>query len=143
MGDTADSTADLTTDVLVVGAGPCGVTLANLLGTYGTTAIVVDREADIIDYPRAVGIDDESLRSCQAVGLADEVIGHTLQNMPIRYFTSWGFNVVAVTDRLAGNLVTLGGSTNWQWPTLSSNGRYVAVLSSFSGGALMVIPNPL
>jgi 3-(3-hydroxy-phenyl)propionate hydroxylase len=81
---------DAQTEVLVVGAGPCGMTLANLLGSYGTPAIIVDRETEILDYPRAVGIDDESLRTCQAVGLVDAVLGDTLQNMPIRYYTSWG-----------------------------------------------------
>lgn len=78
------------TDVLVVGAGPCGMTLANLLGLYGVETIVIDREPAIVDYPRAVGIDDESLRTCQAIGLVDDVLADTLQDMPIRYFTSWG-----------------------------------------------------
>jgi 3-(3-hydroxy-phenyl)propionate hydroxylase len=78
------------TDVLIVGAGPCGMTLANLLGVYGIDAIVIDREPAIIDYPRAVGIDDESLRTCQTVGLVDDVLADTLQDMPIRYYTSWG-----------------------------------------------------
>jgi 3-(3-hydroxy-phenyl)propionate hydroxylase len=78
------------TDVLVVGAGPCGMTLANLLGIYGVDAVVIDREPAIIDYPRAVGIDDESLRTCQTVGLVDDVLADTLQDMPIRYYTSWG-----------------------------------------------------
>jgi 3-(3-hydroxy-phenyl)propionate hydroxylase len=78
------------TDVLIVGAGPCGMTIANLLGVYGVDAVVIDRETDIIDYPRAVGIDDESLRTCQTIGLVDAVLADTLQNMPIRYYTSWG-----------------------------------------------------
>lgn len=78
------------TDVLVVGAGPCGVLLANLFGIYGTQAIVIDRATEVVDYPRAVGIDDESLRSCQTVGLVDEVLADTVQNTPIRYYTSWG-----------------------------------------------------
>ncbi len=66
------------------------MTVANLLGLYGVNAIVIDRETEIIDYPRAVGIDDESLRTCQTIGLVDEVLADTLQNMPIRYYTSWG-----------------------------------------------------
>lgn len=78
------------TDVVIVGAGPCGLTLANLLGVYGTRVTVVERETEVVDYPRAVGIDDESLRSCQAMGLVDDVLADTLQNMPIRYYTSWG-----------------------------------------------------
>lgn len=79
-----------TTQVLVVGAGPCGMTVANLLGLYGVATIVVDREPDVVDYPRAVGIDDESLRTCQTFGLVDDVLADTLQNVPIRYYTSWG-----------------------------------------------------
>lgn len=78
------------TDVLVVGAGPCGILLANLLGVYGTRTVVIDRELDVIEYPRAVGIDDESLRSCQTIGMVDQVLADLLQNTAIRYFTSWG-----------------------------------------------------
>jgi 3-(3-hydroxy-phenyl)propionate hydroxylase len=77
-------------DVAIVGAGPCGLTLANLLGTYGVTTAVLDREAGILDHPRAVAIDDESLRSFQAAGLAEEVIEDCIQNAPIRYHNSRG-----------------------------------------------------
>ena len=79
-----------TVDVLVVGAGPCGVTIASLLGLYGVSVIVIDRESDVLDFPRAVGIDDESLRTCQTIGVVNEVLADTLQDMPIKYFTSWG-----------------------------------------------------
>jgi 3-(3-hydroxy-phenyl)propionate hydroxylase len=78
------------TDVLIVGAGPSGMTMANLLGVYGTRALVIDREAGILQYPRAVGIDDESLRTYQAVGLVERVLNDLIQNVAIRYHTSWG-----------------------------------------------------
>ena len=77
-------------DVIIVGAGPCGVTIANHLGMYGISTILLDREAQIIDYPRAVGIDDEALRSYQAVGLAEEIQRDMIQNTPLRYYTSNG-----------------------------------------------------
>ncbi|MGD9796254.1 MAG: bifunctional 3-(3-hydroxy-phenyl)propionate/3-hydroxycinnamic acid hydroxylase [Acidimicrobiia bacterium] len=80
----------INTDVLIVGAGPCGITLANLFGVYGINAVLIDRETSIIDFPRAVGIDDESLRTCQAAGAVNEVLRDCVQNTPIRYYTSWG-----------------------------------------------------
>lgn len=77
-------------DVLIVGAGPCGLCLGNLLGTYGIATLIVEREAEGYSYPRAVGIDDESLRTCQAAGLARAVLADVLENMPIRYHSSTG-----------------------------------------------------
>jgi 3-(3-hydroxy-phenyl)propionate hydroxylase len=78
------------TRVLVVGAGPCGVTIANHLGMYGIDTLVLERSEEILDYPRAVGVDDESLRSWQAVGLTEELLGDMIQNAPARYHNSKG-----------------------------------------------------
>ena len=77
-------------DVIIVGAGPCGVTIANHLGMYGISTIILDRAPEIIDYPRAVGIDDEALRSYQTVGLAEEIQRDMIQNTPLRYYSSRG-----------------------------------------------------
>ncbi len=65
---------DEETEVLIVGAGPVGLMLANLLGLYGRRALVVEALPTLIDYPRAVGMDDESLRLIQTVGLSDRII---------------------------------------------------------------------
>ncbi|MEU5762136.1 bifunctional 3-(3-hydroxy-phenyl)propionate/3-hydroxycinnamic acid hydroxylase [Nocardia sp. NPDC047648] len=72
-------------DVLVVGAGPVGLTLANMLGMYGVRARVVEERPSLIDYPRGVGLDDESLRTFQAIGLADRVLPHTTPNQIMRF----------------------------------------------------------
>lgn len=77
-------------DVVVVGAGPCGVTVANYLGLYGVRTLLVERSAEILDYPRAVGVDDEALRSWQGVGLAEKALGDMIQNVPARYHNSRG-----------------------------------------------------
>lgn len=77
-------------DVIIVGAGPAGTTLANLLGTYGVRTLVLEREPDIIDYPRAVGMDDEALRAFQTVGLADTLLRDMIQNTLLRYHHSNG-----------------------------------------------------
>ncbi len=76
--------------VVVVGAGPVGATAANLLGTYGVATLVVDRETSVVDYPRAIGVDDEALRTLQTVGLADDVLRDAIQNVPLKFFTARG-----------------------------------------------------
>lgn len=61
-------------DVLIVGAGPTGATLALLLAQEGVKTILVEREADIYPLPRAAHIDHEVMRILQAVGVADAVM---------------------------------------------------------------------
>lgn len=61
------------TDVLIVGAGPTGLLLANLLGSMGVRTTLVERNEHTVLEPRAVSIDDESMRALQAVGLSREV----------------------------------------------------------------------
>ena len=56
-------------DVLVVGYGPVGATLAALLGRYGVRTLVIDKAPDILLSPRAIALDNEALRILQATGL--------------------------------------------------------------------------
>lgn len=71
-------------DVIIIGAGPVGLTLANLLGQYGVSTVVFEGGDELIDYPRAVGIDDEALRTMQTIGLVDKVLPHTVPDQKIR-----------------------------------------------------------
>lgn len=57
-------------DVAIVGLGPTGATLANLLAQQGLKVVVFDREADIYQLPRAIHFDGECMRVFQAVGIA-------------------------------------------------------------------------
>ena len=77
-------------DVAIVGAGPAGVTLAGLLAQYGVSVVIMDREPDVVEEPRAVGIDDEALRTLQSFGMAEPVLGNAVRNAPIRYYDSKG-----------------------------------------------------
>lgn len=72
-------------DVLVVGAGPVGLTLANILGLQGVRTLVVEERDTLIDYPRGVGLDDEALRTFQAIGVVDRVLPHTVPNQILRF----------------------------------------------------------
>jgi 3-(3-hydroxy-phenyl)propionate hydroxylase len=57
-------------DVVIIGFGPVGAMLANLLGLQGISTLVLEREAAILNLPRAVHFDDEVMRLLQTVGLA-------------------------------------------------------------------------
>lgn len=82
------STADVQVQVLIVGAGPVGVTLANLLGMQGIETLVVERSPQILDYPRAVGLDDEALRTFQSAGVVEALLKDMIQNVPMRMYTA-------------------------------------------------------
>ncbi|MFE5286005.1 bifunctional 3-(3-hydroxy-phenyl)propionate/3-hydroxycinnamic acid hydroxylase [Nocardia sp. NPDC056611] len=60
-------------DVVVVGLGPTGLTLANLLGRRGVSVLVLEREPEYYGLARAVYTDDEGLRVFQTAGAADEL----------------------------------------------------------------------
>ena len=60
-------------DVAVVGLGPTGAVLANLLGQRGHSVICLERDEDIYYAPKAVHFDDEAMRVFQDAGLADEI----------------------------------------------------------------------
>jgi 3-(3-hydroxy-phenyl)propionate hydroxylase len=57
------------TDVLVVGLGPVGATLANLLGRYGVKVLAIDQATEIFTKPRAIALDNEALRILQSAGV--------------------------------------------------------------------------
>jgi 3-(3-hydroxy-phenyl)propionate hydroxylase len=90
--------------IVILGAGPTGLVLANLLGTYGVPAMVLDRNPSTVDEPRAVSIDDESLRTLQTAGLVDEALTQIVQGYGVHYF-SWSgkpFAKVEPTSREYG-----------------------------------------
>jgi 3-(3-hydroxy-phenyl)propionate hydroxylase len=77
----------LQTDVLVIGAGPTGLTIANFLGKMGVEAILAERNFTTVEEPRAVSIDDESMRTMQAIGLNDEVEAIVARGYGSRYLS--------------------------------------------------------
>lgn len=77
-------------DVAIVGLGPTGATLANLLGLCGLSVLVLERDAEIYDLPRAVHFDDEVMRIFQTIGVAEEVERDTRINVGMRFVDSDG-----------------------------------------------------
>ena len=60
-------------DVAIVGYGPVGATLANLLGHSGISTLVLEREEAAYHLPRAVHFDDEVMRVFETIGLAEAI----------------------------------------------------------------------
>jgi 2-polyprenyl-6-methoxyphenol hydroxylase-like FAD-dependent oxidoreductase len=62
-------------DVLVVGAGPTGLTLAAQLRGLGATVRIVDRQLDRVQESRALGVQPRTLEVLRGLGLAEALIG--------------------------------------------------------------------
>lgn len=77
-----------TCHVAIVGAGPTGLTIANLLGKAGVSVIVIERNPDTVQAPRAVSIDDEALRTMQAAGLVEKVLENVVLDYGYQYITA-------------------------------------------------------
>ena len=65
--------ASIPYDVLIVGYGPVGATLAALLARHGLSVAVVEQAAGVYDKPRAITLDHEVMRVFQACGVAHEI----------------------------------------------------------------------
>ncbi len=73
--------------VVIIGSGPIGLTLANLLGRLGIKTLLVERNTATVQEPRAVSIDDESLRTMQAAGVIDTVLPSLVPGYGSHYYT--------------------------------------------------------
>jgi 3-(3-hydroxy-phenyl)propionate hydroxylase len=60
-------------DVIIVGYGPSGATLANLLCRRGLRVAIIERALEIYDKPRAITADHEAMRVFQECGLAGTI----------------------------------------------------------------------
>ncbi|MEM7260205.1 MAG: FAD-dependent monooxygenase, partial [Pseudomonadota bacterium] len=77
-------------DVIVVGLGPTGATLANLLIKTGVRVLVLEREPSIYNLPRAVHFDDETMRVFQTAGIAEALSEKIRVNPGMRFVDPQG-----------------------------------------------------
>ena len=84
--------------VIIVGAGPTGITAATMLGQYGIPTLVLDRHESPYPLPRAVHADDEIYRILARLGVGDEFAAHRRSALGLRLLDK-DFNVLAELKR--------------------------------------------
>ncbi len=85
-----DRTSTAQADVVVVGAGPVGLTTALLLAAAGVRVMVVERHDGTSDEPKAISLDDESLRTLATAGALDAVLPIVSPGTGTRYYGAEG-----------------------------------------------------
>lgn len=73
-------------DVVVVGAGPVGMTTAALLAARGIAVMVLEMRSGTSEEPKAISIDDEALRTYQQAGIDNEVSRIIVPGTGTRYY---------------------------------------------------------
>jgi len=77
-------------DVAIVGYGPVGAALANLLGMSGLKVALLEREPSVYHMPRAVALDGEGMRLFQTMGLAEKLLPKLIASRNIRHVNAEG-----------------------------------------------------
>ncbi len=72
-------------DVVIVGLGPTGGTLANLLALNGFSILILEREKGLYSLPRAVHFDDEIMRVFQTIGITKKFLKDTIINKGTKF----------------------------------------------------------
>ncbi|AVZ39000.1 MULTISPECIES: bifunctional 3-(3-hydroxy-phenyl)propionate/3-hydroxycinnamic acid hydroxylase [unclassified Dietzia] len=90
-----------TDPVLIVGAGPTGLTAAALLADLGVPSMLLERWEGIFPQPRAVHLDDEVYRIIARLGLAPEFAEISRPALGLRLVTS-SLRVIAEFPRDPG-----------------------------------------
>jgi len=108
----------MTFDVAVIGYGPVGATLANLLGLTGLSVMVLERESIAYHLPRAVSFDDEVMRVFQTIGLADRILPDTHAVIGTRFIDAQGRLLIEWPRQLADEPLGWKGNYRFHQPTL-------------------------
>lgn len=143
-----------TTDVLIVGAGPTGLTLATALAARGIQATVVDRQAAGANTSRAAVVHARTLEVLEPIGVTDRLISlgihaalFTIRDrdhilVPVRFDdlpTQYPYTLMisqAVTETvLLERFAELGGQVLWQREVADVAQNDQGVTALLDGGA--------
>ena len=77
-------------DIIIVGFGPVGGTLANLLAMNNLSVLILEKEAGLYNLPRAVHFDDEVMRVFQTIGITKSLVKKLIINKGTRFLDEKG-----------------------------------------------------
>ncbi|OKL60078.1 hypothetical protein UA08_04942 [Talaromyces atroroseus] len=98
-------------DVLIVGAGPVGLSLSLLLASYGYRVTVLERHAAVYPLPRAVCLSHDNLRIYDGLGLHAALFENEAVT-DIRGTVSDYAEIVGVAGQILGRVPYNGPSTS-------------------------------
>lgn len=75
---------------VIIGAGPTGLTTALLLARYGVQSLVLERNAEPFDIPRAIVLDDEGARTLQVFGADESFVAQAMVSDGSEYLDDGG-----------------------------------------------------
>lgn len=140
--------------ILIVGAGPVGLTLACLLAQAGTPFRLIDAKPGPIEDSRALGVHARTLEIMQSLGLSEAFINagrvtrymtFHLRNRPLFSFdfevlrrdTAYPFYLIlpqsSTEALLYQKLLSLGGTVEWNTPLRSLEETDRGVIAHFEG----------
>ena len=86
------------TDIAIVGAGPTGLMLANLLGMQGIKTTILERRDAPFTEPRAIAFDPETLRLFQTIGCYEDLADTLQLDVPVHYLNANGKTLAHIHD---------------------------------------------
>ena len=98
-------------DVAIIGAGPSGATLGNLLGQYGLAVAIFEREADIYPLPRAIHFDGEVMRVFETAGLRAQVEAISRPGLKGMHFVNAAGETLMIRGALPSAVLTAAPAT--------------------------------
>lgn len=76
--------------VVIIGAGPTGLTTGLLLARYGVRSVILERNDAPLDIPRAIVLDDEGARTLQVFGADKTYVSQTIIGDGAEYIDDQG-----------------------------------------------------
>ena len=72
-------------DVIIIGFGPTGGTLASLLAKSNLSVLMLEKEKSLYPMPRAVHFDDEIMRVFETIGIKEKFRKYTIINKGTKF----------------------------------------------------------